>query len=228
MKRMMMLFVGMVAALSATTVWIQKLQDPIDKIITLELGEEKVAVSLAFTLDDTAFVEIASGGMMMRGGQSGTMRAWIVIDGEEVQHTRRKIATDAVSSGSIGKVLPLDQTFGWVFEPGEHTIELWIRVVSGTEFSSYSYSRTRLEINLQLEEPSALSEYPPDQTPQPSSVITSAPFLIVEGCQRVLDVTGRVVIIDVQDGRVELNRLPTGIFFAETKDGYTVRIVKIK
>lgn len=223
----------MVPSVKATTCWIQVLQYPIGPEVILERGKKKVAVNLAFTLDDTVFAEIASGGMMTFNGTKVTMRNWIAIDGEVVQHTWRQGSKETPAGlGDALQMWPLDQTFGWIFEPGEHTIELGIYAMSGAEgvASYFSYSRARLEVNFQIEEEEspALSERPPDQIPQPSSVITNAPFLTVEGCQRVFDTSGRAVIADVQDGRIELNRLPAGIFFAETKDGYTVRIVKVK
>ncbi|MBA7600507.1 hypothetical protein ES703_07562 [subsurface metagenome] len=214
----------------AKTCWIQVLQDPMEKI-EIHDSEPHSPVTFSFSLDTQTYVDVSVGGVIgiIFGGGIAypKVAASNSIDG--YYWAIEYITTRNLQGGDLNyypSYTTLDQHFGWLFGAGENTISLTLQ----GQDAYYFYDRTRLEVKFEIEdEEPAVTEGPstPVDVGQ-RTLLTAGPEISLGQSSTLFDLNGRKVYQTDADGRVELNTLPCGTYFATQEDGSKVRIVLCK
>lgn len=179
---------------------------------------EQQILEVTFTLDKPAFLLISQS-LWYREGISNLhyypVMQWFCINGEKL----------------VFSVSTFGSTYMMEMDSGQVIVQSWVK-----GFLSSDYVRKVRNPILQVmvfypsdDEP-LITELPPESSDGLSShsILSSGPFVHVEGCNGIYDIAGNKVDCEIGNGDVYLNQLSAGTYFARSADGRTTKIVKLR
>lgn len=173
---------------------------------------EQQILEVTFTLDKTAFLMISQSlHYTYTDGLPDMSEGWFSINEEKLLFS--------VSSFGSTYMMPMDS--------GQVTVQSWVK---GSLIPGWVHKVKNPILQVMVFYPLDDSLPPVDSGGFVSSlsVLSSGPFVHVEGCNGVYDVAGNKVDCEINNGDVYLNRLSVGTYFATGSEGRTTKIVKLK
>ncbi len=214
-----MLLLMLAGVLSAAPVLFEAYQEgsisiPMDKEDTLSV------VEVSFSVDSACYAQFAA------GGQAKNAKLWLELDGNSLPPVARVI-TDG-RGGTVSFTL----IYTYLLDPGEHAVSLRL----AHHYIVSDYTATCSDAYLQaliflpdtatgaVAEPPVGDAEPRGSTP---SLISKGPYVNVQGATELVDASGRVIENAISDDKVYISNLPTGTYFARSKERTVVKIVKV-
>jgi len=182
--------------------------------ITIPAGETDTVtiVKISFSVDTACYVQFSAGGFTAHAF------TWFALDGVDLPPQTR-MGHNTVPQGFS---LP----YAYILNAGSHTLELTMTI-----WGSYAAICEKAYLQALIFMPDsggAINEQPTaDANVSNASVLSTGPYVRVPGCIKVRDVSGRNVDCQIDGDKVMLSTLSAGTYFAETKTGTGVKIVKV-
>jgi hypothetical protein len=179
-------------------------------------SDEATVATVSFSVDSVCYVLFAIGGLAQ------SVRVWLELDGDSLPPVIYEYDADARSFVNLTYISLLD--------PGEHTVLLRLSSYLNSHNPATCKNGYLQALIFLPDEPGAIAE-PPGDNHQPQamrSVVSQGPYVNVAGASELVDATGRVIEGAIEEDKVYLSNLPTGIYFARNGERTVVKIVKVE
>ena len=212
MKKVLLVLMALVVIGIAGEMFL--VEDYIEGEVECPLHEQKI-LEVTFTLDKPAFL-LFSCVLFYNDPLDGIKKeGWFNVNGEKLSQ---------VTSES-------NLTYMMLMDSGQVIVQSWVR---GCTYSGMVRTVRSPILQVMVFYPSDdepfVTEAPTDTSGFASShsILSSGPFVHVQGCSQVYDTAGNKIHCQVTDGNIFISQLPAGTYFATGSNGRTTKIVKLK
>ena len=205
-------------------------EDSLEALAILEQNEILVLNEIEFSVQNSAIVSINFAGYIP-SPHAGYVDpyVWMELDGNLVSTSIRGSFGTPIAD-SVPFFIPKHGTYMKELEPGTHTVQVKVWGRSISDDPGTVPIQTMLLQVLVLEAitpPPQEVDKPWEETSLPESP-PSFSSVTVTDCIEVIDDAGRQVDCRIENDHVMISSLTTGIYFATSKQGKTIKIVKIE
>lgn len=211
MKKVLLVLMALVAIGIAGEMEMFLVQDSLEGYFDCPNSEQKL-LEVEFNLDKPALLLITQSLCYVYGSTQPKL-GWLVVNGEKL----------------IFSVSSFSPTYMMSMDSGKVTVQSWVQGCSAPSVLKVKNPILQVMVFYPSDEPS-VTEAPPESSDGLSShsILSSGPFVHVQGCSEVYDIAGNKVDCEISNGDVYLNQLSAGTYFATGSNGRTTKIVKLK
>jgi len=212
MKKVLLVLMALVVMGIASEMFL--VEEHIEGEVGCPLPKQEI-LEVTFTLDKPAFLLISQSLRYTDGGYNMMTEGWFVVNGDKL----------------VFSVSSFNPTYMMQMDSGQVTVQSWVK---GFDISGVVRTVRNPSLQVMVFYPSDnepfVTELPPESSDGLSSysILSSGPFVHVEGCSAVYDIAGNKVDCEVRNGDVYLNQLSAGTYFATGSEGRPTKIVKLK
>jgi hypothetical protein len=205
-------------------------EDSLEAVATLEQNEILVLNEIEFSVQNSAIVSINFTGYIP-GPHAGYVDPylWMELDGNLVSTSIRG-SFETSTADSVPFFIPKHGTYMKELEPGTHTVQVkvWGRPISDDQGTVPIQTMLLQVLVLEaITPPPQEAGKPWEETRLPESPPSSS-SVTVPDCIEVTDDAGRQADCRIENDQLMISSLRTGTYFATSKQGKTIKIVKIE